>query len=160
MRDELVGIGRHVSACQKTTTRKRGDTAVCDDGCLSSRSARFIRDLNRHSVRSNDIGSPNSIWQRDHGPRIRKEPRCAQCWGGDARRSGGGGGKRYMLGLGISPIRKGVGLVQEGVGTRTPFGLLACLLACSLAVFVSLCWTCTSGLTFCLSPSEFSFRLR
>lgn len=45
----------------------------------------------------------------------------------------GWGGKRYMLGLGISPIRKGVGLVQEGVGTRTPFGLLACLLACLLS---------------------------
>lgn len=43
----------------------------------------------------------------------------------------GVGGERYMLGLGISPIRKGVGLVQEGVGTRTPFGLLACLLALS-----------------------------
>lgn len=134
MRWRQVGGNRpSVSACQKTTTRKRGDTTVCDDGCLSSRSARFICDLNRHSVRSNDIGSPDSIWQRDHGPRIRKEPRCAQCWGGVARRSGGGGEEwRYMLGLGISPIRKGVGLVH----TRTPFGLLACLLAL-LAVSLS-----------------------
>lgn len=52
-----------------------------------------------------------------------------------------------MLGLGISPIRKGVGLVQEGGRHSDPFWV-ACLLACSLAVFISLCWTCTSGLTF------------
>lgn len=131
MRDELVGIGRHVSARQKTTTRKRGDTAVCDDGCLSSRSARFIRDLNRHSVRSNDIGSPNSIWQRGHGPRIRKEPRCAQCWGGDARRSGGGGGKVHA-GIGYFANQKGGG-TGPGRGRHSDPFWVACLLACLLS---------------------------
>lgn len=45
----------------------------------------------------------------------------------------GVGGERYMLGLGISPIRKGVGLVQEGGGTRTPFGLLALSQSSSLS---------------------------
>lgn len=140
----LVGIGRPSLPVRKRRRGKRGDMAVCDHGCLSSRSARFIRDLNRHSVRSNDIGSPRlnlatGPWTQD--PKTAKV--CSVLGSCSASRGWGG---EVHAGIGYFANQKGGG---TGPGRGEALGpLLGCLLACSLAVFISLCWTCTSGLTF------------
>lgn len=78
------------------------------------------------------MAPPDSIWQRDHGPRIRKEPRCAQCWG-VARRSGGGGGGEVHAGIGYFANQKGGG-TGPGRGRHSDPFWVACLLACLLAL--------------------------
>lgn len=156
----LVGIGRPSLPVRKRRRGKRGDMAVCDHGCLSSRSARFIRDLNRHSVRSNDIGSPRlnlatGPWTQDP-----KRAKVCSVLGSCSAFRGWGRGRGTCWDWVFRQSERGWDWSRKGEALGPLLGcLLACLLACSLAVFISLCWTCASGLTFAcprqssLSPS-------
>lgn len=145
----LVGIGRPSLPVRKRRRGKRGDMAVCDHGCLSSRSARFIRDLNRHSVRSNDIGSPRlnlatGPWTQDP-----KRAKVCSVLGSCSAFRGWGRGRGTCWDWVFRQSERGWDWSRKGEALGPLLGcLLACLLACSLAVFISLCWTCTSGLTF------------